>query len=407
MALKMWLALIMVNELLSTIILAICGTWVYLMSYLMKSYRLSPQLKHFNDAFSNHFPKVSVILPARNEGRYISKCLDSLLVQNYPNYEIIAINDSSSDDTGDIISQYSKEYQKVIFVDLGPRPDGWVGKNWACYQGYKHATGDLLLFTDADTQHSPSLMLIAVKHFLLQNLDAITAMPRLLCYDRWTKATIPMLSTFLHTRFSALRVNDPDTKIGYFFGSFFIISKTVYEKVGTHMGVKEELIEDGALGAKVKEARFKLRMVRGEGEITAIWARDLDSLWQGLRRLMIPLYSQHSMKTGLMVTAVFFLLVVPFIVLPYSCWLLLQYGDLISYVLFISSSLTTGLMILSNVLHSKLALRQNPIYAIASPIAAVIISFSFISSIIDANKPGAVTWRNRHYTVREHQHPLG
>jgi hypothetical protein len=250
-------------------------------------------------------------------------------------------------------------------------------------------------------------MLIAVKHFLLQNLDAITAMPRLLCYDRWTKATIPMLSTFLHTRFSALRVNDPDTKIGYFFGSFFIISKTVYEKVGTHMGVKEELIEDGALGAKVKEARFKLRMVRGEGEITAIWARDLDSLWQGLRRLMIPLYSQHSMKTGLMVTAVFFLLVVPFIVLPYSCWLLLRYGDLISYVLFISSSLTTGLMILSNVLHSKLALRQNPIYAIASPIAAVIISFSFISSIIDANKPGAVTWRNRHYTVREHQHPLG
>lgn len=402
----MWPATIFVNSLLSVIMIAICMTWIYLTWYLNKSYRLSPKLKDFDSVYTGTIPKVSVILPARNEGMYISKCLDSLLVQDYLNYEIIAINDSSSDETGDIISQYSKEHQNIIFIELGPRPEGWVGKNWACYQGYIRSTGDLLLFTDADTQHSPSLMSLAVKHFLLENLDAITAMPRLICIDRWTKATLPMLSTFLHTRFSAIRVNDPETKVGYFFGSFFIISKTVYEKVGTHKEVKQELVEDGALGGKVKEAKFKLKMVRAEEEITAIWARDLRSLWQGLRRLMIPLYSQHSIKTSLMVIAIFFLLLVPFIMLPYSYLLLLKYGDPLSYILLVTSTLTSILIVLSNAVHSKFALRQSPLYAIASPIAAAIISFSFISSIIDANKPGAVVWRNRRYTVKEHQNPL-
>lgn len=402
----MWLATILANALLSVVMIAICMTWIYLTLYLKKSYRLSPKLKDIDSASIGSIPKVSVILPARNEAMYISKCLDSLLFQDYLNYEIIAINDSSSDETGDIISQYSKEHQNIVFIELGPRPEGWVGKNWACYQGYIRSTGDLLLFTDADTQHSPSLMSLAVKQFLLENLDAITAMPRLLCLDRWTRATLPMLSTFLHTRFSAIRVNDPETKVGYFFGSFFIISKTVYEKVGTHKEVKQELVEDGALGGKVKEAKFKLKMVRAEEEITAIWARDLRSLWQGLRRLMIPLYSQHSIKTSLMVIALFFLLLVPFIMLPYSYLLLLAYGDPLSYILLITSTMTCVLIVLSNAMHSKFALRQSALYAIASPIAAVIISFSFISSIIDANKPGAVIWRNRRYTVKEQQNPL-
>jgi chlorobactene glucosyltransferase len=406
----MELAILVVNIILTVIMLAIFGVWIYLLFYLIKSYERSPRLKSFDKPQISKFPKISVILPARNEEIYISRCLDSILNQDYPNFEIIAINDSSSDETGDIILTYSKKYDKIVVVNAGPKPNGWVGKSWACYQGYRKATGDLLLFTDADTRHSSSLMSLAVGHLLQQNLDAITAIPKLLCIERWTKITLPMLSTFLHTRFSALRVNDPRTRIGYFFGSFFIISRTAYEKVGTHEGVKQELVEDGALGGKVKDAKFRLKMVRGEENITAIWARDLNSLWHGLRRLMIPLYSQHKTKTSLMIIAVFFLLLEPFIILPYSS-LVLFFGDnrhLINYILIYVNVLTVLLIVLSNVVHSKLSLYQSPIYALASPLASAIISFSFISSIIDARKTGAVKWRDRQYTINEHQqHPLG
>lgn len=405
----MELAILVVNIILTVIMLAIFGAWMYLFFYLIESYERSPRLKSLDMPPISNFPKISVILPARNEETYISRCLESILNQDYPNFEIIAINDSSSDETGDIILTYSKKYDKIVAVNPGPKPDGWVGKSWACYQGYRKATGDLLLFTDADTRHSSSLMSLAVGHLLEQNLDAITAIPKLLCVETWTKITLPMLSTFLHTRFSALRVNDPRTKIGYFFGSFFIISRTAYEKVGTHEGVKHELVEDGALGGKVKDAKFRLKMVRGEENITAIWARDLNSLWHGLRRLMIPLYSQHKTKTSLMIVAVFFLLLEPFIILPYSS-LILFFGDnrhLINYILIYVNVLTILLIVFSNVVHSKLSLYQSPIYALASLLAAAIISFSFISSIIDAKKTGAVTWRDRKYTIGEHhQHPL-
>ena len=401
--------ILLVNILLTVIMFAILGVWMYMFIYLLKSYKLSPRLKCSSySPVLIKFPKVSVILPARNEERYVAGCLDSLLKQDYPNFEIVAINDSSCDKTGDIILRYSRIYDKIIAVDPGPKPDEWVGKNWACYQGYRKASGELLLFTDADTNHSSSLMSLAVQNLLEQKLDAITALPRLLCIDTWTKITLPMLSTFLHTRFSALRVNDPKTKIGYFFGSFFVISRTAYEQVGTHESVKQELVEDGALGGKVKDAKFRLKMVRGEENLTAIWARDLNSLWQGLRRLMIPLYTQHRIKTTLMIIAVFFMLFEPFILLPYSSLsiYLSDHKHLVSYILVYVNIITILLIIISNVVHSRQSL-QSPIYALASPLAAGIISLSFISSIFDAKKTGAVIWRDRQYTVAEHQqHPL-
>jgi chlorobactene glucosyltransferase len=405
----MELYILLVNILLTVIMFAIFGVWVYLLSYLLKSYKLSPRLKCSEKPVLVKFPKVSVILPARNEARYIAGCLDSLLNQEYPNFEIVVINDSSRDETGDIILRYSKKYDKIVPVDPGPKPDEWVGKSWACYRGYRKATGELLLFTDADTKHSSSLMALAVQNLLEQNLDAITAVPRLLCIETWTKITLPMLSTFLHTRFSALRVNDPKTKIGYFFGSFFVISRTAYEKVGTHESVKQELVEDGALGRKVKDAKFRLKMVRGEENITAIWARDLNSLWQGLRRLMIPLYTQNKIKTTLMIIAVFFMLFEPFILLPYSSLViyLADHTHIINYILVYVNILTILLIVISNVVHSRQSLHQSPIYALASPFAAGIISLSFVSSIFDAKKTGAVKWRDRQYTVTEHQqHPI-
>jgi len=124
---------------------------------------------------------------------------------------------------------------------------------------------------------------------------------------------------------------------------------------------------------------------------------------------MIPLYTQHKLKTTLMIIAVFFMLFEPFILLPYSS-LVMYLADnrhLISYILISLNVLTIILIVLSNVVHSKLSLHQSPIYALASPFAAGIISLSFISSVIDAKKTGAVRWRDRRYTINEHkQHPL-
>jgi glycosyltransferase involved in cell wall biosynthesis len=212
------LVLTITNLVMAAIMAGIFGVWVYFLTYMSKSFRQSPMLESLNQTSIRRFPKVSVILPARNEGQYITRCLDSLLGQDYPNFEIIAINDSSTDRTGEIMKDYAANDLRVIHIDASPKPEGWTGKNWACYHGYLHAQGELLMFTDADSKHSPSAMSLAAGHLVSQNLDALTAVPRLICNDFWTKMTLPVLATFLYTRFSPIRVNDSNTKTGYFFG---------------------------------------------------------------------------------------------------------------------------------------------------------------------------------------------
>lgn len=399
------LALTVTNLVLAAIMAGIFGVWIYFLAYMTKSFRQSPRLETFDRTNIRRFPQVSVIMPARNEERYIARCLDSLLGQDYPSFEIIAINDSSTDRTGEIIKAYAGKDSRVIHIDASPKPEGWTGKNWACYQGYLHAKGELLMFTDADSRHLPSAMPLAVGHVVSQNLDALTAVPRLICNDFWTKMTMPVLATFLHTRFSPIRVNDPNTKTGYFFGSFFLITRSTYEAVGTHEGVREELVEDGALGGKVKASKFRMKMVRGETLIDAVWARDLRTLWQGLRRFMIPVYYQDKADAYMMVVAVFFILFAPFVSLPYL--LVANFVVNLSFTILLGLQLSTiALMMITIAVQCRLAIFETPLYAFAAPLSGALISFSFLSAIVDAKNKGAVSWRDRKYTITKNQNPL-
>ena len=401
----MELALTITNLVLGAIMAGIFGVWVYFLTYMTKSFRQSPTLESFDRTSVSRFPKVSVILPARNEGRYIARCLDSLLEQDYPNFEIIAINDSSTDRTGEIIKAYAANDLRVIHIDASPKPEGWTGKNWACYQGYLRARGELLMFTDADSKHLPSTMSLAVGHLMSQNLEALTAVPRLICNDFWTKMTLPVLATFLYTRFSPIRVNDPNTKTGYFFGSFFIITRSTYEAIGTHEGVKEELVEDGALGGKVKASKFRMKMVRGEPHIDAVWARDLPTLWQGLRRFMIPVYYQDKVDAYMMTMAVFFILFAPFASLPYLPVASFA-GNTSFQMLFGLQISAIALIIVTTAVHCRLTIFQSPVYAFAAPLSGALISLSFVSAIADAKKKGAVSWRDRKYIINKTQNPV-
>jgi cellulose synthase/poly-beta-1,6-N-acetylglucosamine synthase-like glycosyltransferase len=134
------------NYSLTAILIGVCGAWIFLIRSMINSLRFTPWIDKFEKVNHNN-PKVSIILPARNEEEFLGKCLDTLIDQDYPNYEIIVIDDSSEDSTGNIISEYAKQNSKIIPVSARPKPDGWMGKNWACMEGYKKATGELLLFT--------------------------------------------------------------------------------------------------------------------------------------------------------------------------------------------------------------------------------------------------------------------
>jgi cellulose synthase/poly-beta-1,6-N-acetylglucosamine synthase-like glycosyltransferase len=381
------------------ILIAICGAWVFLIKSMMDSFRLTPYLDKFENK-SKSTPKVSIILPARNEENFIGKCLDSLIKQDYQNYKIIVIDDSSDDSTWKIISEYAKNNSKIVPVSAKPKPDGWIGKNWACMEGYDKATGELLLFTDADTNHSKNVISLAVAHLNSFDLDALSAIPKMLTLDFWTSITLPMISTFLHTRFSALNVNNPSKKTGYFFGSFFIIKKETYEKVGMHEGVKHEIIEDGALGKKVKESGYKMKMVRGEHLIEAVWARDKGTLWDALKRLMIPLYLQSGKIAIGIFFAVLFLLFIPFPIFLTS--ILIPTESISTKILCITAAMASILIYIGAIIEVKIGIGLKLRYAIFAPLGSIVVVLGFLSGLLQAKRSSSISWRGRKYSMKDH-----
>ena len=392
------LALDIFNYILVAILIGVSATLIFLIKSMFRTFRETPFLDKFKKN-KHETPKVSIILPARNEEKFIGDCLDSLLNQDYTNYEIIAINDSSEDSTGKLIKKYAKKFPKLISVDARPKPEGWIGKNWACMEGYKKATGDLLLFTDSDTKHATPALSLAVSHLLSLELDALTVIPKMLCLDPITKITLPVISIFLHTRFSALRVNDTTKNTGYFFGSFYIIKKSTYDSVGTHESVKEELIEDGALGKKVKELGFKMRMVDGQHLIDAVWARDYFTLWNALKRLMIPLYLQNAKIAIGSSFAVLFLLFMPFPLFVYSS---IFFNISISLsILFVVATIASILVYVGGILDSTKGVGLGIKYSLFVPVGSFIVVCGFFAGLLQANSKNAVSWRGRTYYMKD------
>jgi len=394
----MELILDVLNYSLTAILIGVSFAWMFLLKSMMDSARLTPYLDKFEKKDHNN-PKVSIILPARNEEEFIGKCLDSLIKQDYTNYEIIVIDDSSDDQTNEIISEYAKKNSKIIPVNAKIKPDGWMGKNWACMEGYKKATGELLLFTDADTKHSEKVISLAVSHLLSLNLDALSAIPKMHVMDFWTGITLPMISVFLHTRFSAIRVNNPAKKTAYFFGSFFIIKRKTYEEVGMHEGVKHEIIEDGALGKKVKESGHKMKIVRGDNLIEAVWARDGTTLFNALKRLMIPLYLQSGKIAIGIFFAVSFLLFMPFPILAYSVAEISNAGSF--SVLFVVSLIASIMIYIGAIIEVKKLLKLKLSNALFAPIGSFVVVLGFLVGLLHA-KNNTVSWRGREYSMKDH-----
>lgn len=364
------------------------------------------------DGKNQKSPVVSVVLPARNEQDNIQKCLNSLIRQDYPNYEIVAVNDCSTDATGEILHKVaaSTAERKIKIVDLGHKPSGWVGKNWACFQGYKISSGQVLLFTDADTVHASNTLSLAIRHMIDEKLDALTARPRITSNNTWTKILLPLVWMVSHIAYSAIKVNNPDSKTGFVFGGFYLITREVYESLGTHQSVKHEIAEDLAIGEKLKHGKHRLRMFLGEENIQASWALDSASLHSALQRAVISAFQKKPLLTCASAALQAVMLILPWLALPYSAYSFLVLSSQDSHVhtsgilvsiLLILDLLVLGMIFMSSFALSRLSLRQGSfavLNVLASPLACFFIFGETILSIIKAAiNNDIISWKGRTY----------
>jgi chlorobactene glucosyltransferase len=193
-------------------------------------------------------PPLSVIVPARNEARVIETVVRTVLASAYPRLELIVVDDRSTDATAGIVERIAREDGRLRLLRGAELPAGWYGKPWACVQGARAATGDLLLFTDADTRHTPELIPRAVAALLARRDGLVTVAPLQRCVSFWERVVMPQVWLLLGVRYHPLAVNRarrPRDVIAN--GQFILTTRAAYDAVGTHEVVRHEVAEDLAL----------------------------------------------------------------------------------------------------------------------------------------------------------------
>ena len=209
-----------------------------------------------------NFPMVSILVPARNEERNISGCVQSLLALDYPSFEVLVLDDQSSDNTRSILEKISDSSPKLRIYNGEPPSGNQVGKNWACSQLASQARGELLFFTDADTFHQPETLRIIVSTLVGEQADLLTGFPRQEVHTWGERLLVPFFSWALlcfNPLELAYRLRIP--ALSSALGQLMLFRREAYLAVGGHNGVSSSIVDDLALARQIKKAGFRLRVV--------------------------------------------------------------------------------------------------------------------------------------------------
>jgi chlorobactene glucosyltransferase len=227
------------------------------------------------------FPLISVIVPARNEERNIRPCLHGILTQTYPNYEVIVVDDRSTDGTRLILEELATENARIRLVCGEELPAGWAGKPHALVQGTAVAHGEWLCFMDADTFASPELLSSTFTIAELCKADMFTILTRQILGSFWERTVLPLVFLGLAFGFPAEAVNDPSKPDAIANGQYILIKRSTYDNIGGHAAVKEHIDEDRALAAVVKRAGYRLVLADGRQVASTRMYTSLPEMWEG------------------------------------------------------------------------------------------------------------------------------
>lgn len=247
-------------------------------------------------AVPENAPKVSVLVPARNEADVIERSVGSLMTQDYENLDIWILDDQSTDGTGELVRSLTDLDDRVKVIAGMPVPPGWIGKHWACHQLSQAADGSMLLFTDADTWLAESAVSEAVVIMLNSGDDLVSQVPSRETSSVLQKLTLPFIDWFALGCFPlvlAKRLSSPVVSMA--FGQFMLFKRESYEQIGGHEGIKDKIVDDLELGRRIKAYSLRLDLLDGTRGIRCHMYRDNASLIDGFARNIFPSMGSSSL----------------------------------------------------------------------------------------------------------------
>ena len=378
--------------------------WIALVVYALIKVRLPrplPAALPVGDATDRAAPLISVIVPARNEERSIRSCVESISASDYPDFEVIVVDDRSDDATLELARAIpSNHARRIVVVPGHPLPEGWMGKPWACAQGVKEAQGDLLLFTDADTIHAPELLGQAVAGMIEDEADALTLLGQQIMETFWERLVQTHVMAAMIFRFPNPGKPLPPERWrdAIANGQFMLFERGAYEEIGGHEAVKREVVEDQRLAQilcrsgkrltmRAAETTFATRMYRSFGELIEGWSKNLSL---AARQAVPPWAAPIVMPAGIMISVLIW--IVPPVVLLLS---LSGVGPDGPGIWGVWSGWITALSVIA---WSFIGWRlKAPLWTGAFyPLAAGVVNYIFLRSWL---RGGRVEWKGREYRV--------
>jgi len=337
-------------------------------------------------------PRVSVVVPARNEEEHIRETLARLLALDYSNYEIIAVNDRSTDHTGQIMDEIaasSRAHGLLQAIHISELPSGWLGKTHAMWTAGQQATGDWLLFTDADVLFKPDSLRRAVAYAEVERAGHVVLFPRMIMKGWGEKMMIAFFQALFVFGHRPWKVADPKAPDHMGVGAFNLVRRPVYDAAGTYRALRMEVVDDMKLGKVIKNAGFAQRNVSGDDLISLHWAKGAFGIVDNLTKNFFAVLSFQWPRTVACIVGLGFLNLGPFL----GIWLAHGWAR-VPYAIALGSlfAIYCGMSARSAV---------PPYYFFLHPVSTSLFMYTLTRSMFHTLWNGGIVWRGTKYPLEE------
>lgn len=333
-------------------------------------------------------PSLRVVVPARNEEQKIEQCLRSLLALDYPEVEICAVDDRSTDATGAIMDRLRCEFgDRLKVIHIRQLPEGWLGKTHAMWEGARESPSDWILFTDGDVLFRPDSMRRALVYAELHNCDHLVLLPTMIMHKFGERMMLGFFSFASMLFLRAWKVRDPKARDAIGTGAFNLVRRSVYEAIGTYAALRAEVIDDLRLGESIKRHGFRQDCVLGHRLVSLRWAAGAFGVVDNLRKNLFGLFRFRWWLAALASLAA--------LIYHLGPWLGIVLAPGYAKVGFAVALCSVALHYLTVSRYSRIS----PWYFVTQPVGAVMFVYSLLNSAFSYLIHGGVMWRGTIYKV--------
>jgi chlorobactene glucosyltransferase len=375
----------------------IIGLWIAFWVHSRHQIKVIAHPVRYPPDWLSPIESISIIVPARNESRNIHRCIQGLLDQNFPDFEVIAVDDRSSDDTLQVLQEFSARPGISLHVIQGEElPPGWAGKPYALHQGVESAQGDWLCFVDADTFARPEMLLSAYTTARTLDADLFTMLTDQVLGSFWEKVVLPLVFTGLSFGFPPTRVNDPSKTDAIANGQFILIKTSVYRAAGGHQAVRERIDEDKALAEMVKKAGYHLVIADGRQLAQTRMYTTFVEMWEGwTKNIYVGLSDRPWLLMFGILVSMLGGLVLQFWLIGSWIWIIAG-GGYPAVIVTIEVGILYIFLLLIRA-RAAVAFKISPFYAFTLPLGALIFTGMMLASTYKVLFGQGVTWKGRRY----------